>query len=498
MRTTGRGPIRLGAAVVALVLLAVTACAGIPGAGPVQDVREIGDVAEPAQPQAPQAGQLPDQIVRGFIQASADTNDVPYAAAKQFLTPAAQAWWQSGPTQVVVLDDLFRLEVTDTSTVTLRGTQIGALGADRAYQAVQAKPYAHEYHLTKVDGQWRITDPQSEVLIQNQQFDDAFRPRSVYFLDGSGTVVVPDPRYLEGGLSSANRITRLVNLLLDGPSDRLEPGVLSQLGPDAELRSNVTTDDAGIVHVDLKGVTVSTPDARAGLAAQIVWTLYPDAQRVAITIDGVPLTGTDSNSNVSVYTPQSVDSYDPDRVSGTGQAPTDPWFVDPSGAIVSLTEDLEPMWGPVGTGSYVVSSAAMSAANGSLAAVTIGTPDNAAGRQLVLGRPLDHLQTTPVLVADELTPPTFTRTGDEVWVVQNGAKKPQVIAITTGGNPARSVVQADGLVGLGEVTQLVLSPDGTRVAVVANSRLYLGVVAVPVAPPRRARWPMPRVRRSRT
>ena len=43
-------------------------------------------------------------------------------------------------------------------------------------------------------------------------------------------------------------------------------------------------------------------------------------------------------------------------------------------------------------------------------------------------------------------------------------------------------IQADGLVGLGEVTQLVLSPDGTRVAVVANSRLYLGVVAVPVQP----------------
>ncbi len=86
-----------------------------------------------------------------------------------------------------------------------------------------------------------------------------------------------------------------------------------------------------------------------------------------------------------------------------------------------------------------------------------------------------------MLVADELTPPTFTRTGDEVWVVQNGAKKPQVIAITTGGNPARSVVQSDGLAGLGEVTQLVLSPDGARVAVVAAGRLYVGVVAVTAA-----------------
>jgi hypothetical protein len=423
---------RLAAVLVAFGLLVLTACAGIPGAGPVQDVKQIGDVVEPAQPQAPQAGQLPDQIVRGFIQAAADTNDVPYAAAKQFLTPTAQALWQSGPTPVVVLDDLFRLEVADPSTVTLRGTQIGVLGTDRAYQAVHAKPYTHSYHLIKVNGQWRITDPQNEVLIQNQQFDGAFRPRTVYFLDGSGTVVVPDPRFLEGGLSSAGRITRLMNLLLAGPSERLRPGVVSQLGPTAELRSNVTTDDAGVVHVDLKGVTVTTPDAKAGLAAQIVWTLYPDADRVAITIDGVPLTGKDSNSNLSVYTPQSVDSYDPDRVSGTGQAPTEPWFIDPSGAIISLSADLEPMWGPVGTGSYVVASAAMSAANGSLAAVTVGTPDNAAGRQLVLGRPLDHLQTAPVLVADELTAPSFSRTGDEVWVVQNGSKKPQVIAITTG------------------------------------------------------------------
>ena len=136
------------------------------------------------------------------------------------------------------------------------------------------------------------------------------------------------------------------------------------------------------------------------------------------------------------------------------------------------------MWGRVGTGSYQVADAAISAANGTLAAVVVGAPDKPQGRQLLLGRPLDHLPTSPVLVADTLTPPTFTRTGDEVWVVQNGGTKPKVIQITTSGSLPRGQVRADELGGKGAVTQLVLSPDGVRVAVVAGARLYVGVVVV--------------------
>ncbi len=456
--------------------LLTAGCSAIPSVGEVHDVRKVGDVANPAQPQAPEAGQLPDQIVRGFIQAGADTNDAPYEAAKQFLTPKAQSGWQPATSSVVVLDDLYRLQTADTSVVTMRGTRLAVLDPDRSYRALPPQPYVRTMTLVKVDGEWRINNPPNEVLIQEQDFDQAFRMRTVYFLDQTGSVVVPDPRYLEAGLTQANRITRLTNLLLAGPTARLRPAVLSELGTSARLRSAVTTDDQGVVHVDLTGVSPESADARGGLAAQIVWTLSNDADRVAITLDGVPLGGTDNAPGASVYTMQSVDSYNPDRVAGTGQVSLDPWFIDPSGAIISLTGDRQPMWGRVGTGSDQVENAAISAANGTLAAVVLGAPDKPAGRQLLLGRPLDLQPTSPVLVADTLTPPTFTRTGDEVWVVQNGATKPKVIAITTSGSLPRGQVRADELTGKGEVTQLVLSPDGVRVAVVAGNRLYVGVV----------------------
>ena len=285
----------------------------------------------PAQPQAPEAGQLPDQIVRGFIQAAADSNDAPYDAAKQFLTPQARTSWQPATASVIVLDDLYRLQTDDTSTVTIRGTELAVLDPDRSYRATNPQPYVRTMHLVKVDGEWRISDPPAEVLIQDQDFDQAFRLRTVYFLDQTGSVVVPDPRYLEAGLTQANRLTRLMNLLLAGPSERLRPAVLSEFGTSARLRSGVTQDDQGVVHVDLTGVAPVTADARGGLAAQIVWTLNKDAERVAITLDGVPLGGTDNASSASVYTMQSVDSYNPDRVAGTGQVLSRPVVHRPVG-----------------------------------------------------------------------------------------------------------------------------------------------------------------------
>ena len=487
---------RLLAPLVALllsILAFVAGCSGIPSSGPVTDVRQVGEVTEPAQPQAPEAGQLPDQIVRGFIEASADASNAPYASAQQFLTPQAQAEWQPTQSPVTILDEPVRLDPDpeDPSTVTVRGTQVAVLDTDRSYRAMVPQAYERTFTLEPIDGEWRIADPPQEVILQQKDFSQAFRQRSVYFLDQAGTVVVPDLRYLEAALSPANRLTRLTNLLLGGPSTRLQGAVVTRLGKTAALLSNVTTDEQGVVHVDLTRVDASTTSAASGLAAQIVWTLYPDAKQVAISVDGVPLATGDPSGGVPVYTMQSVESFDPDRIPSSASAPTTPWFIDPNGALVSLTDDMEPMWGKVGTGSYRVASAAMSAANGTLAAVTEGTAEDPEARSLLLGRPLEHQPTTAVLVADSLTPPTFTRSGDKVWTVQNGvgqqvdgalvAAKPQIIEISTAANPTRQPVQGDELNGKGDVTQLVLSPDGVRVAVVAGNRLYVGVV-VPANP----------------
>jgi hypothetical protein len=184
-----------------------------------------------------------------------------------------------------------------------------------------------------------------------------------------------------------------------------------------------------------------------------------------------------------------VQSFNPDRVPGTGAVAADPYFTDPRGAIIDL-RTRAPLYGPVGTGSAHVHSAAMSAANGTLAAVSnlIGPKR---GQTLLIGAPLNSQATQRALEATTLTQPSFSRSGDEVWVVQNGASKnPEIYQVSTsltssGTNGAatasRAKVGAAQLAGKGPVTALTLSPDGVRVAIVAGGKLYLAAIAAPSA-----------------
>jgi hypothetical protein len=452
----------------------LAACSGVPGSSAAFDVTQIADQIAPVAPDAPTPGQQPDQIVRGFIAATArpdldSASGSSFAAARQYLTPDAQANWQPNAMPVVVLGDGYRTEVAvdQPGTVTVSGLSPGLLDVDRSFDPDAPQSYARAVPLVLVDGQWRISDPPPELLLTNSEFSTAFRQRVLYFLDPTGTGVVPDVRHVVIGQTPANRANRLISMLIHGPSAAVAGAVHTQFTAKSALRSNPSVDAEGVLQVDLTGVDVSTPEARRALAAQLVWTLSPTSPRIAITVDGEPL-----DPAQAVYTINSVSSFDPDRLAGTGQVASDPFYVNPSGAIVGLL-DGQPMPGPLGSGAAVVTSAAKSSATGAVAAVAA---DPSGDQALLMVRPQQTDRADPVLQAGTITQPSFTHGGDEAWVVQNGATKPEVYRISTTGNPSRERVGSDEFAGKGPVTALALSPDGVRVAVVAGERLYLGVL----------------------
>jgi hypothetical protein len=476
---------RLLLALVALLGLVLTAgCAGIPSSGSPQDFRHVAEQSTAAGPRGPDPGQQPEQIVREFIYASAltqyDTAGESYVAARQFLTPAAQKTWRadSGSTVVRVLSNDFATQ-TDPETpgrVTVTATQIGELRSDRSYLPVGSAPYQVKMHLVQSDGQWRISDPPADVLITQSEFSTAFQPRTIYFLDSTGRVVVPDLRYLAKASTQDLSANRLMDLLLAGPSGQIAGAARTQLGKGAQLASNVHIDSSGVAHVSLQGITLTTAAARQALAAQVVWTLD---QQVEITVDGQPLDEPDGTTAAApeptVYSLSNgaVANFSPDVVPGSAQAVSDAYYID-DGAILKLS-DSSPMWGSVGTGSVDVVSAALSAASGALAAVA---RDPEGGEQLLVGRPFENQPTVTVLKASTLTTPSFTRWGYAAWTVQNGASQPEIYQVTvSSGTPTWSRVSAPGLADLGTVTALALSPDGVRVAVVAGGRLYLGIIS---------------------
>lgn len=476
-----------GIAAVCVILVAV-GCAAMPASGPAHVVRRVVDKSVAEAPQGPDAGQQPQQIVREFVHASAmteyDTAGESFVVARQFLTPAADRSWtaDSGSTRIVVLADDFSAipDPDDPAAVTINGRQIGVVEPDRSFQPVDSVAYRATIELSRSNDQWRIANPPDDVLITKSDFGTALRQRTVYFLDSTGRVVVPDVRYIPNSPTPSLSVNRLMDLLLHGPSRQLAGAARTQLTPGAGLQSNVQIDAAGVAHVDLEGVDVSTPAARQALAAQIVWTLDPDVQQVEISVNGLALTvagATPSGSATDIFSQRSgtVANFDPDVVPGSAQAVSDGYYLN--GGVILRLADSTPMWGSVGTGSVHVVSAALSAASGSLAAVATD-PDG--GAQLLVGKPFDHEPFVTALKADTLTRPSFTRWGFAAWTVQNGATQPEVYQLSAAaGTPTWSRVAAPGLAALGHVTALELSPDGVRVAVVADGKLYLGVVVSP-------------------
>jgi hypothetical protein len=490
-RLLGRGAALIG------VILVAASCASLPTTGSAQVVRRVVDQSVAAAPQGPDPGQQPEQIVREFIHASSmtefDTAGESFVVARQFLTSQAESAWgaDASSTRIVVLADDFAAipDPDDPAAVTITGRQIGVVQPDRSFRPIDSVPYQATIHLDRSDDQWRIANPPDNVLITKSDFSTALRPRTVYFLDSTGRVVVPDLRYIPNSPTASLSVNRLMDLLLRGPSEQLAGAARTQLGPGAELQSNVRIDSAGVAHVDLEGVDVSTPSARLALAAQIVWTLDPDVPQIEISVNGLPLTVAGAApeaepgpvtsapppgapTDVFSLSSGTLANFDPDLVPGSAQAVSDAYYLD--GGVVLRQSDSTPMWGSVGTGSVDVESAALSAASGALAAVA---SDDDGGAQLLVGKPFDHQPVVTALKADTLTKPSFTRWGYAAWTVQNGATQPEVYQVSVAsGTPTWSRVAAPELAKLGPVTALELSPDGVRVAVVADGRLYLGVV----------------------
>lgn len=457
-----------------LTLAVIAGCSGVPTTSAAVDVTRVVEEQGPIAPQAPQPGQQPDQIVRGWVAATARTDldsaaGSGFAAAREYLTPEAQSTWQPSALPVVELTDGYRTEATtgDTATVTVSGIAVGGLDVDRAYRAT-SQNYERTLTLQQVDGQWRISDPPTELLVTESDFGTAFRERTLYFLDQTGSVVVPDPRHVVVGQSTANRASRLMAMLLDGPSAAVVGAVRTPFTAQSALRSNPTVDPEGVLAIDLTGVDVSTPDLRRQLAAMVVWTLSPTAPRITITVDGSPL-----DPAQPVLTIGSVASFDPDRLAGTGQVTSDPYFIS-QGAVLGL-DTLTSLPGPLGSGNPVVRSAAMSSATGAVAAVV---DDAGGGQVLMVTQQGGGDNASPALKADTLTPPAFSRDGDQAWVVQNGASvKPEIYRVSTSGGTSRERVGSSALVGRGTVTAVALSPDGVHIAFVAGERLYVGVIS---------------------
>ena len=445
--------------------LAATGCATLPSSSAPQVIDTFSPSATSLTVPTPVPDQEPDLLVRDFLKAAAIA-DQRHAAARQFLTPAAaETWDDSAETTIVLRADLSAEggRTADRATYTVRAEKVGTLDPGGIFRE-EGGQLEVTIGLVREDGQWRIDRLPPGVVMERTEFFSTYSQRDLYFLTAAGDSLVPDPRWT----STANPDLgyALVNLLATGPRPSLDDAVGSRLPISVSVRPAEQNGDAGTT-IDVTGLPVLSSRATEQFAAQVVWTLaradVPGPYR--LERDGAPL----DERFEGGWTTEDVRSFDP-------YPPSEPMRLALTSAdgLVRLEQSgARPAGGPwsaVRGGRTGVLSQ-----DGRSVAVVTGPPEGQQGDLTVLAGPVDG-DPEEALRARTVAGPTFHPVDGSLWTLVDGTR---LVRVAIGGDrPVVQEFEAGPILELGEnIAGLQIDRSGTRLAVVADGRVFVGALA---------------------
>ncbi|MGC0364901.1 hypothetical protein ABH922_002885 [Rhodococcus sp. 27YEA15] len=468
---------RCACALALVTVLFTGACASLPASSSPQAIGTLETVAPGTSAAPPAPGREPDLLVRDFVKASTDPSSR-HLAARQYLTADMSARWDDASSAIIVdkIDTLSESRTSTEAVYTIRVNKVGRLEPGGIYVAEEGN-YEAKMTLTLTDGEWRISDLPSGVIMDRAQFLGAYQRKSLFFLDPSGTTVVPDLRWISG--TQDQMAAQLIGLLVDGPKEALATAVRNQLGDGVAVIGPITKADGnpGQVGIGLGGVRINfrvdtdmSPVARGLFAAQIIWTLVNAdiAGPYVLLVNGEPLD------------PAHADGWTSADVASTNPLATTSATVGlhalRAGSLVSVTEqNVAPVPGFAGTSDNLV-AAALSRDGKSVAAVadTRG-PDPATRFDLALGGYGDG--SVRALEGSAITRPTWELDNNTVWVAVNGNTVVRAVREPGTGKVSVTNVDVGALAPLGStITELRLSRDGVRAAMIVDGKVYLAIV----------------------
>jgi hypothetical protein len=289
-------------------------CVSMPDSGPVLSAPVTQGPSSQNQaylqliPKPPQAGASPADIVRGFLTASASFSDGQQVAREYLIPAASKAWhpnWSAsvfsgtGPVANQTGAQAPTRSRPAAATVTVSGHVQAKLSNSGAYTV---PPTAGATDTTSVTfslvksagGQWRIKSvPDTPLLLTTVEFTADYQLRNLYFLDPHSQFLVPDPVYVPLQTTPANLLKRLVQDLINPPSDWLADGTRTAFPHGTTLQSSVVV-NGGAAEVNLGGAMAKTTgnQMREQVSSQLLSTLsgsgqgQPLVQSVVLEVDG--------------------------------------------------------------------------------------------------------------------------------------------------------------------------------------------------------------------
>lgn len=484
------GARKLGARLVGLgtvlMLIGVLAgCATIPESTSPKVIVGFGDNPD-AGPASitPRAGGNEEDIIRGFLQANADATGN-YNASRQFLTDAGAAEWVP-ETQASIVEDISVVPVASTDGdhhYVIRANKLGTFDGNGVMTPGE-ESVEQQIAVRQQNGQWRITSFTPSLLIDSAQFDAVYQRHLLYFPSVDGRALVPDARWVAPGSDSLAQV--ILELLAAGPRPELMRAVSNPFGVSAVVRGAVTKADGsriepnsgyGGVEVTFDGVAAADRDARRLLAAQVVWTL--DGAGIAgpykIKLGDAALdTRFENGWDLSSAGIPELDPSNPTDLEVGLHAVSEGRLIEVDGP------EGTPVAGPLGDGTTVVHSAAISRTGLRTAAVTSAPRaegDTRAQRvALVLGS--YGGQVTEVATGQNISRPTFEPDETAVWAAVDDTRVVRAAINPSSGLVSTSDVDVSAVTALvrGAVADVRLSPDGARVALAIGGRVVIGIV----------------------
>ena len=457
-------------AVAAAACMGLAACAGVPTTGPIEQ-GPVVDAGESSQfirviAAPPSVGASPTEIVRGFFEANASLES-DHAIARRYLTPEASGTWDPDAATTVYQQSSLKLSEGKDATINARLAVNNRLNEEGTLDPVDpASKEKIAFTLEQVvDGasgipQWRIADPPPGILISDADLRRAYRQYQVHYPATRSGALVPDGRLLP--VVGPSLPTALAQRVLAGPAEWLAPGVRSGAPPGTALALGAVPVTNGVALVELTDQALAATDVqRRDLAAQLTWTLtqLPEVTSVRLQVGGEPydVPGVPELMDRSVWQERSPDSLT------TGPTGTSllPYFVLDGPAVIRVSEGgrtVLPMKVP---DAEELIDLGVALDQRSAAAVE---PD----RRALWILPLDRGIAEQRIEGTQIGGASFDVDG-QAWFTDAG----RVMRLVPNGLPQEVAVQPDLAA---PITSVHLARDGTRVVLVADGVLYLGVI----------------------
>jgi hypothetical protein len=441
-----------------MTLVATTACVGVPDTGPVVSADDRvrtqpeADVERRAQP--PQEGQSAQEVVTAFLQAMT-AYPVRTDVARQFLATDARAGWD--PLRKVITyegrgsttgNSEVRVDLLGAHWIDGRGTWRGQRGEGDIQLG---------FPIVQEGDAFRIASAPNALIVPDDWFQDHYAPASIYYLDPTVRILVPEPVFVPTDQTAA----ALVDRLLDEPSPALKDVVRSFVPPDLKLDLSVPVSDEGVATVALEGDPGPlTPEAAKLMVYQFAWTLRQD-ERVttfSITIGDQPVTMEGGTSQFSVELGSEYAPYDVQASSLLFRL---------QGGLLESGDSLTstPVDGPLGQTQYGVEQVSVSLTAGLAASISGG------GTALSLSSVNDQTHPVKQVLRDatRLLTPAWDF-ADRLWLVDQTADGARVSVIDTSRDENRPIpVDVPGISG-NRIRTLLVSRDGTRLVAVVKGK----------------------------